>query len=905
MNTPSKLSANPGDEEQSNYTSSQQKVRGNTPPLCALQFPPKAMRRSMSGSICAQSATAGDCCLSASCRATDDRAACAHLDKFSASTIVEPHMSIIFPDKGDSARPEAHYDASLDALEKSISMREGVNFGRTHVRVEGYFQGDEGGDDMTFLIPNDLPRSTFLYVLTASEGRDKMFKCIQCTLHLLICLFKQPLFLPMGSQEVANYWAERFWRNANTIRHGRHLFRLGRWVLNVFYLQEVYERLMLKHEKGIRKFLNSLKASLLGCIFPSPTGTLLSFSSFKQILGQLSGGSDSVFYNGANQKRAVCMDDLYEHTARVEQPRSSLCAAMMQKLPVESEPLSTQLPSAVALHQRMLMEGYGIKSHDDSLNNTSHLQDSSAEPAGTAASQKANYPNVGAVYMSSSPLFTTACGPQGAASTPPSLYPDVPGSYVVGVPQGACGRQGGRQSTLLQPLCPNSADEDSGNSNDATSYNDTTANSVNGDQSTDIQTQRTEDKRNESTGDDSFAKNVVGSSNSYFNTYQTLPYEPRLGDALPPPRDSEPLSFFSTGKAHAARLKTARNARPNYHGNGTTFEEAYTFRPRSNEGVVSLSSQNSDSPRADVIESREEDVCAIPADMGRPAHWRKRILQFSTRLVLLLGVRSVATIVRRLLRDILLLSSENFLNFSLVEKNRPSLQRCTHKLWLVVASIDVLLNTIRLLNPGWYKYSAVRDSMLFRCNCAELSIKDPALRYRELVNRRQKNLFFPPVDLDFGVPICSSPAYFEAADPKNIAPACNACGCLFVETRAAEESQAQVQNGGTIVDKHRDSSVAKSSITKRAEFAILFIPLFMRKLFNYIWLLRSHPNWTGTILLQVSYMSELYVAFMYCCGGYETGKSDAALHEMLHPSGALAGLMGAVIGIYRVIQSAP
>ncbi|RNF18205.1 uncharacterized protein Tco025E_04590 [Trypanosoma conorhini] len=324
---------------------------------------------------------------------------------------------------------------------------------------------------------------------------------------------------------------------------------------------------------------------------------------------------------------------------------------------------------------------------------------------------------------------------------------------------------------------------------------------------------------------------------------------------------------------------------------------------------------------------KEVKVQAIPAEMGNPEHWRKRLLQFSTPLMLLLGVRSIATIGRRILRDILLLSSEHFLNLSSVEKNRPALQRRTNWLWLIVSAIDLFLNTIRLMDRGWYKYATARHSTLYHCQCKDDVKTDLTRRYRHLIARRNADLYFPAVDFDFGAPLCSSPEYFEAAAPEHIAPACRACGCLFVEgpsgaademaPQAAKEGQASLnalsatkeataghQQSGSVRRPPQPSSCAPT-LGERAEVVILKLPWLVRKLMTHVLLLQTHPNWTATILLQLRYLTEVYLACMYCFGGYETGKSDAALEEMLHLPGAIAGLLGAVIGLHRVMESAP
>ena len=84
------------------------------------------------------------------------------------------------------------------------------------------------------VIPHELPPSRMVYVLTTSEGRDKLFKLLQYCLLTTIWTLNQENFLPVSSRE---YWIRRFTSNLSTIRFGRCLFRLGRWLITVVYLQ--------------------------------------------------------------------------------------------------------------------------------------------------------------------------------------------------------------------------------------------------------------------------------------------------------------------------------------------------------------------------------------------------------------------------------------------------------------------------------------------------------------------------------------------------------------------------------------------------------------------------------------------------------------------------------------------
>jgi hypothetical protein len=110
------------------------------------------------------------------------------------------------------------------------------------VNVEGYYNTDGSAGGGPSLIPNEIPTSTTLYVLTTSEGRDKMFKLLQYMLKLGICFLD---YLPIPSKAVP-YWASRLSGNIQTVRNGRAMFRLGRWIITAFHVQTIIGRIMLK-----------------------------------------------------------------------------------------------------------------------------------------------------------------------------------------------------------------------------------------------------------------------------------------------------------------------------------------------------------------------------------------------------------------------------------------------------------------------------------------------------------------------------------------------------------------------------------------------------------------------------------------------------------------------------------
>ncbi|CAD2222611.1 hypothetical protein AGDE_15472 [Angomonas deanei] len=140
----------------------------------------------------------------------------------------------------------------------------GANADVSQVRVEGYYNQSNVGA----LIPSDLPRSTLLYVLTASEGRDLIFKSVQYSLQLIICFLKTPALFSPEMLPIADSLALRFWKNYNTIRHGRSLFKLGRGLINLFTLHDVCEKLLMKYGGGCHRRLRAVRLRVLSRCLP-------------------------------------------------------------------------------------------------------------------------------------------------------------------------------------------------------------------------------------------------------------------------------------------------------------------------------------------------------------------------------------------------------------------------------------------------------------------------------------------------------------------------------------------------------------------------------------------------------------------------------------------------------------
>ena len=96
------------------------------------------------------------------------------------------------------------------------------------------------------LIPEEIPPSRLLYVLTTSEGRDKVMKTSQYVLKLLIWLLQSERLWPPGSVALFRQAALRFAANIQSIRDGRALFKLGRWLVTFFHVEVALSLLISK-----------------------------------------------------------------------------------------------------------------------------------------------------------------------------------------------------------------------------------------------------------------------------------------------------------------------------------------------------------------------------------------------------------------------------------------------------------------------------------------------------------------------------------------------------------------------------------------------------------------------------------------------------------------------------------
>lgn len=277
----------------------------------------------------------------------------------------------------------------------------------------------------------------------------------------------------------------------------------------------------------------------------------------------------------------------------------------------------------------------------------------------------------------------------------------------------------------------------------------------------------------------------------------------------------------------------------------------------------------------------------LPATNAFASSWRRAVDDFSTPWALVLALRCSASIVRNILRDTIFLSDKRFVLLPQVQANRASLQQLTSRAWVLVSLCDVALNSSRLFQNGWFRFIGSRRNRNLVCLCHSSSHHGTASPRSVLVDeryvQRKQHVTFPPTDLDFGSVATTTAKFFEAADPKHLAPYCNVCGCLLWE---------RTTTGQTTPSTSRQPTP-------------LFVPFLIRWLSDVWWVCTTHSNLTETLLLQVRYMCDAFCALGYAAGDYEPVVGETPLAQHLHVTGSLAGLCSALIALRRVRLSAP
>lgn len=120
------------------------------------------------------------------------------------------------------------------------------------------------------LIPEEIPPSPILYVLATNEGRDKMFKTMQYAFKMAVWALSKKALFPEGAEGFLDYWMSRLAGNIQTIRNGRQLFKLGRWIVTLFALETCIQRLLRKNAPEfaprVRRVLEGLAAALAAMV---------------------------------------------------------------------------------------------------------------------------------------------------------------------------------------------------------------------------------------------------------------------------------------------------------------------------------------------------------------------------------------------------------------------------------------------------------------------------------------------------------------------------------------------------------------------------------------------------------------------------------------------------------------
>ncbi|KPI84544.1 hypothetical protein ABL78_6406 [Leptomonas seymouri] len=1138
-------------------------------------------------------------------------------------------VTVIYPHMVSPTDAQARLIDYASAQEVQSDSDDNANKDREQVRVEGFYDGA----NVNVLIPNDLPPSTLLYVLTASDGRDLMFKVTQYSLQLIICFLKRPSLFSPEVQVFTGSWAKRLYRNYNTIRHGRSLFKMGRGLLNIFTLQTVCERMWLKYESAISQCtcaallpVVTRVERLLLLLGASPawgrsmSQQLLHWSQAAKLTpGQrrLEDSQDSMAMDRHIEERmkerrddvrpgALMADDTFTHMAEVERMQNAngassggavndggsnmhsninsgglfqgMANASFKDLAMNAMGFSALRDSAGSKHSGPSV----VSSPSDFAYSPADKEKSSPEHSGKASPQSlrgpfpmyvhrrvkdvipapasvpdredstkvAEEPSISkdtaansrdncstdakaeetaaasdSKHVKAPVSIPTDDGPEPKDSAPapphvhgtmpqPLEHDNLPGmtpskntadpAQSTTDPHVGGGEEGGGRMTLLRPLIQSTRHSSVTDPDGSVTMDDGFGMHLDSALHEEALSMPAAAAPNFSSGPMSMpdswrpamAPTVPPSQSDGFSNSATLCFADHVGSpplSLPPPSTKTKDSNSAGGdeaagaaagivKDVAAQDESQAFAQPVREVQRRAKKECPPLEmvPALPSQVVSLPlppvsvlSSLSAMPKQGTNDELNESEMSIlssetnssfhvrpdgvsgamtawlnelqPASAALPSRARKGILQFNPVLMTLLGIRNIAAGFRRFLRDSTLISTERFMTFNVVEMHRSSITRFINRCWLVISIIDLLLNTVRLLQPGWWKYATARQNIRYRCGCQnDDNPADTVWRTHGFIARRKTDLFFPPLSLDYGAPLVSCISYMEAADPARLMPACSRCGCLYKElpsnvamlggeedadvattgecgspstatgtgldrpsnaspslpneaplvasshpsqsfsgdgdrslingplkrekprwvqlyeagmqeaeevrrrTAAKDNKNAMVDAGtagntGSGVGARREpqkpssgtmgntvaegashtagqgladfmlpppiggagETVGSADRTGDDASGILFLPWMMRKFFNYVWLLRVHPNLRATILLEARYLAEFYLSYKYCFADYESYKSDAPLSGILHPWGAIAGIVSAAVSLARVVESAP
>ena len=304
--------------------------------------------------------------------------------------------------------------------------------------------------------------------------------------------------------------------------------------------------------------------------------------------------------------------------------------------------------------------------------------------------------------------------------------------------------------------------------------------------------------------------------------------------------------------------------------------------------------------------------CAAAASAA-PIFWRRTILDFPLWLMLLLGVRCLSSMLRNGLRDVLFLKSKELFGFrydnNIVDSesirwlqggffnSRARMQSVSNAAWLVTSAIDCVINLSRLSSRSWIKEALTRDTK-FRCGC----------KHHEL--RRKSDIFFPPLDLDFGSVEPTTAKIFEAAPPETMKLSCKLCSCVL-----EIDEEYDVIGASDITNPRSDITNPRSAVepyhrppNASLRQSLMAVPWLIRQAYSLMWCVGNHDNLYHTLLLQLRYGCDLFLSWGNVFGERErmmSGGSGLFRAFDQHAASGVAGLISAVIALNRVIQSCP
>ena len=290
----------------------------------------------------------------------------------------------------------------------------------------------------------------------------------------------------------------------------------------------------------------------------------------------------------------------------------------------------------------------------------------------------------------------------------------------------------------------------------------------------------------------------------------------------------------------------------------------------------------------------------------------------------LLLARSIASTARNVTRDINhLFMKKDFFGIRAAaaetlasrEASRAAQQRINRvawSCWVALAACDVTLNLIRLV---WSWSAWVPNLERFECACMRVGYHDLS------------RLEFAPLDLVRGCPAASfAEKFLAAADPGEFTVTCTRCGQSRHPTSrqsdavscAADANDHHVDDDGSTTtvalvapqdlpggggggggSELLDAAVDKVSSSAAAppRRGVLFLPLLLRRLYRTWFTVLHHGNLRQTLLLQLRYVCELYMAMFYSYYG-EAGDGTKAQERPV----AAEDLALPPLGLLRVLE---